>query len=70
MAMIRKYLNAAILVLLLAGGAFAHGTENKELISPADLASPEGNYQVIDVRQVDDYIKGHVPGAHSIPLSE
>lgn len=32
----------------------------------ADVATPV----VIDVREVDEYVSGHVPGAINIPLSE
>ena len=30
----------------------------------------EGAYQLIDVREEDEYAAGHIPGAMNIPLSE
>ncbi len=29
-----------------------------------------GDYQLIDVREVDEYEAGHIPGTKNIPLSE
>jgi len=55
---------------LFVGGAAAHGTKDKELISPADLASAGGTYLVLDIRSQDEFAKGHVPGAFSLPLAE
>lgn len=33
-------------------------------------ATPESRYLIIDVRQPDEYIEGHIPGAHLMPLGE
>jgi rhodanese-related sulfurtransferase len=38
-------------------------------VSVTDFAQVKSSY-VIDVREVDEYLGGHVPGALNIPLSE
>lgn len=68
--MLRNSIRALVLVLLLAGVANAHGTKNKELISPTDLASAIGTFHILDVRSAEDFTQGHVPGALSLPISE
>jgi rhodanese-related sulfurtransferase len=56
--------------LFSAAGASAHSTEDKELISPKDLASAAGIYQILDLRSREDFVASHVPGAFSLPLQE
>lgn len=68
--MLKRCLGTLLLVLLLAGGSHAHGTKDKTLISPAELASEHGTYRILDVRQAKDFTQGHVPGAISLPLSD
>ena len=34
------------------------------------IKSGENNLLIVDVRAAEDYAKGHIPGAISIPLSE
>ena len=38
-------------------------------ISVTDFALLQSSY-VVDVREVDEYVDGHVPGAVNVPLSE
>jgi rhodanese-related sulfurtransferase len=68
--MLKRCLGTLLLVLLLAGGSQAHGTKDKTLISPAELADNLGMYHILDVRSVADFSKGHIPGSISIPLAE
>jgi rhodanese-related sulfurtransferase len=67
---IRSYLRSVVLVLLFAATASAHGTKDKQLISPAELASEREAYQIIDLRSSEQYSENHVPGALSLPLQE
>lgn len=55
---------------LLITNVQAHQTTDKELISPAELALSGDGLTIIDIRQVDEYAAGHVPGAHLIPLAD
>jgi rhodanese-related sulfurtransferase len=64
------YLQYVVLILLFAATASAHGTKDKQLISPTDLASEREVYQVLDLRSQENYFKSHVPGALSLPLQE
>jgi len=59
-----------ILILLFTGNAFAHGTKNEGLISPAELAAEGGSFQILDLRSQKDFRKAHVPSALSMPLKE
>lgn len=59
-----------MLILFFTTTASAHGTKDKQFISPADLASERASYQIIDLRSVEHYFKNHVPGALSLPLQE
>ena len=38
-------------------------------ISITDFADVSSSY-VVDVREVDEYVEGHIPGAVNVPLSE
>lgn len=38
-------------------------------ISVTDFALVQSSY-VVDVREVDEYVDGHIPGAVNVPLSE
>jgi NADPH-dependent 2,4-dienoyl-CoA reductase/sulfur reductase-like enzyme/rhodanese-related sulfurtransferase len=38
------------------------------LVSPCDLDRHLGDWQIIDVRRPESYIKGHVPSARNIPI--
>jgi rhodanese-related sulfurtransferase len=60
----------ASLALLFASVSYSHETEDKELISPTELALKSDGYKIIDIRQPEEFNKGHVPGAYSIPLKE
>ena len=68
--MFKTLLSSLMLVLFFYTIAPAHGTKDKELISPADLASAHGTYHVLDIRSADHYTGGHVPRALSLPISE
>jgi rhodanese-related sulfurtransferase len=59
-----------ILILLFTGSAFAHGTKNKGLISPAEFADEGGEFQILDLRSQEDFSKAHIPSALSMPLKE
>jgi rhodanese-related sulfurtransferase len=65
-----RYLQYMMLILFFTTTASAHGTKDKQFISPADLASERASYQIIDLRSVEHYFKNHVPGALSLPLQE
>jgi rhodanese-related sulfurtransferase len=65
-----RYLQYIVLILLFAATASAHGTKDKQLISPTDLASERAAHQIIDLRSPENYLKNHVPGALSLPLQE
>ena len=58
------------LLLLFVGNVSAHGTKDKELISPADLALEGDGHQILDLRSQEAFQKGHVPGAYPLPLQE
>ena len=50
---------------------FEHSVQRGETISVAmlsDVASSPG-YAIVDVRSRGAYVRGHIPGARSIPLS-
>jgi rhodanese-related sulfurtransferase len=64
------YLQYVVLILLVATTASAHGTKDKQFISPADLASERAAHQILDLRSPENYFKSHVPGALSLPLQE
>ena len=55
--------------LFTASAVFAHGTQDKNLISPARLAKTS-HYKVIDLRSSQEYRNSHIPGAFSLPLQE
>ena len=61
---------SSLLVFFIVQTAAAHGTDNKEFISPADLAASIGGNTILDVRAVDKFTVGHIPSAFSIPLDE
>ena len=63
-------LNLIIFQALLFTTVQAHQTTDKELISPAELASSGDGLTIIDIRQADEFTAGHVPGAHLIPLAD
>ena len=65
-----RYLQYMMLILFFSTTASAHGTKDKQFISPADLASERAAYKIIDLRSSEQYIKKHVPGALSLPLQE
>jgi rhodanese-related sulfurtransferase len=52
------------------GMAAGHGTEDKSLISPAMLADDLITFQVIDLRSLAEFKKGHISSASPIPLVE
>ena len=60
----------ASLLLLFTSVSYSHETEDKELISPTELALKSDAHKIIDIRQPEEFTKGHVPGAYSIPLKE
>ena len=60
----------ASIALLFASVSYSHETEDKELVSPTELALKSDAYKIIDIRQPEEFTKGHVPGAYSIPLKE
>lgn len=61
-------LNLILLQALLVTTVQAHQSTDKELISPAELASSGDSLTIIDIRQADEYTAEHIPGAHLIPL--
>lgn len=66
----RRCFSILILLLLFTGSASAHGTKDKGLISPAELAAGSEKYQILDLRSQEDFRKTHVPSALSMPLQE
>jgi rhodanese-related sulfurtransferase len=52
---------------------FAHNLGSSHVISAASLwesiSAGAAKYLVVDVRKAEDYAKGHVPGAVSLPLT-
>jgi rhodanese-related sulfurtransferase len=63
---------AALLLLLLALGAFAQTGDGARRITPAEVraAMESGRAVIVDVRGESSYEGGHVRGALSIPSSE
>jgi rhodanese-related sulfurtransferase len=61
---------AAVLLLLLTAGAYAHGTQEEGLISPANLNKTSSSFKIIDLRSRQKYKAAHIPGAYSLPLRE
>ena len=51
----------ASIALLFASVSYSHETEDKELVSPTELALKSDAYKIIDIRQPEEFTKGHVP---------
>lgn len=65
-----RYLRYILLILFFTTTASAHGTKDKQFISPADLSSQQAVYKIIDLRSPEEYFKNHIPGSLSLPLQE
>lgn len=49
---------------------YAHGTNEKGVISPAVLEEKISNVQIIDIRPLEEYEKSHIQQSISLPLLE
>lgn len=66
----RHFFAYILVMLFFTEIAAAHGTKDKSLISPSELASEKEMYQIIDLRSSGDFRQAHIPSAFSLPLAE
>jgi len=66
----KRFLAAIVLVMLALVGCSSEESESYKTIELAEIeAYTAKGYEVIDVREPDEFAAGHIPDAQNLPLS-
>ena len=65
-----KQILFSIIVLSISLAAYTDTSSYETISIDAVLEYQEKGYQIVDVREIDEYLSGHIPYALNVPLSK